>query len=416
MMLREFGKHTLSTLDEWTSVLGLASKWGFESIRSLALQELLPLASPVDKIVLGRKYGFDDWLKPAFSDVCARAEPLSLEEAEKMSNTDVTRIFQAREHARLSHTSVGLATAQKAVDFIFSNSEKTVLIPDSTKDDSIPPYHSVTGEANLQNKTYRHAPPSSETFHTVPSSSLAEADDSLMEALAVWFRISSRLDDLTFDTSPHDPSYSGCCDQRISKNYAQYKTDYESLLNHVAGPELQAASLYHLLSMILQSETHTKRSAVCTQLFADLRNRVKLEEDSQGAGGNNPYTPLVRTDFISMLSKLCLEVVSYECALENPSDPFGCRHRPAHLVTNLANAGLLTDMDLRACFSHLVPFPHKPDASLLQRLCALLKAHGKTFDHESCCDLMDNIFVQLRRYTLQSRCKAAHKDIVVSTH
>jgi hypothetical protein len=96
---------------------------GFESMRSLALRELLPLASPADKIVLGRKHGFDDWLTPAFVAVCARAEPLSLAEAKRMYVEDVACIYQAREQARGSSTAVATKAAQDAVSCVFEHHE-----------------------------------------------------------------------------------------------------------------------------------------------------------------------------------------------------------------------------------------------------------------------------------------------------
>jgi hypothetical protein len=90
-------------------------KWGFDSIRALAIRELLPLASPVDRVVLSRQYDIDDWLPDALTALCQRADPLSAEEAEHMSKEDILRIFQAREQARSSSTTVDLDLAKEAV-------------------------------------------------------------------------------------------------------------------------------------------------------------------------------------------------------------------------------------------------------------------------------------------------------------
>jgi hypothetical protein len=121
-------KYAISTLAEWTSVLHLASTWGFESIRALAIRELRPLASAVDRIVLGRRYGIDDWLPDALTALCQRAAPLSAEEAEHMSKEDILRIFQAREQARSSSTPVDEKLAKEAVSQRFALRNDTPVV------------------------------------------------------------------------------------------------------------------------------------------------------------------------------------------------------------------------------------------------------------------------------------------------
>ncbi|KAI0060588.1 hypothetical protein BV25DRAFT_1807048, partial [Artomyces pyxidatus] len=70
----------LSTVEEWKAVLRLASEWGFESIRELAIDRLEPIASAVDKIIVARSYDLTEWLVPAYAELCHRPSPLSLEE------------------------------------------------------------------------------------------------------------------------------------------------------------------------------------------------------------------------------------------------------------------------------------------------------------------------------------------------
>ncbi|KZP05989.1 hypothetical protein FIBSPDRAFT_1053788 [Athelia psychrophila] len=62
----DFRCPTEKTTAQWTSVLHLAAKWGFESIQLLAVDKLTATAIPVDKIVLGRRYGISDWLPGAY--------------------------------------------------------------------------------------------------------------------------------------------------------------------------------------------------------------------------------------------------------------------------------------------------------------------------------------------------------------
>ncbi|KZP10909.1 hypothetical protein FIBSPDRAFT_757464, partial [Athelia psychrophila] len=85
------------TTAQWTSILHLAAKWGFESIQLLAIDNLTASAIPVDKIVLGRRYGISDWLPGAYEAVCSRADPLTIEEGMKLGMEDAIRISAARQ-------------------------------------------------------------------------------------------------------------------------------------------------------------------------------------------------------------------------------------------------------------------------------------------------------------------------------
>ena len=80
------------TVSEWTSILDLAVKWDFESIKTLAIKELAPIASSIDKIILGRKYHVTEWLSEAYRDICLRQEPLTNEEGMRLGMEDVTKI------------------------------------------------------------------------------------------------------------------------------------------------------------------------------------------------------------------------------------------------------------------------------------------------------------------------------------
>ncbi|KZP06387.1 hypothetical protein FIBSPDRAFT_842179 [Athelia psychrophila] len=93
----DFRRPTEKTTAQWTSVLHLAAKWGFESIQLLAIDKLTATAIPVDKIVLGRRYGILDWLPGAYEAVCTRADPLTVEEGMKLGVEDIIKISAARQ-------------------------------------------------------------------------------------------------------------------------------------------------------------------------------------------------------------------------------------------------------------------------------------------------------------------------------
>ncbi|KAM6502669.1 hypothetical protein JOM56_002646 [Amanita muscaria] len=59
------------TSEEWTSILKLASKWGFESLRSRAIRKLKrTLNTPVDMVAFGRQYDIPDILLPGYAILC----------------------------------------------------------------------------------------------------------------------------------------------------------------------------------------------------------------------------------------------------------------------------------------------------------------------------------------------------------
>jgi hypothetical protein len=87
----------LSTLDQWTDVLNLSSKWGFDDIRVTSVAAILPLASPVDKIVLGRtNIDCSGWITDAYVDLLKREESLTVDEARRMPIEDVVAIARGR--------------------------------------------------------------------------------------------------------------------------------------------------------------------------------------------------------------------------------------------------------------------------------------------------------------------------------
>ncbi|KZP17559.1 hypothetical protein FIBSPDRAFT_830342 [Athelia psychrophila] len=93
----DFRRPTEKTTAQWTSVLHLAAKWGFESIQLLAIDKLTATAIHIDKIVLGRRYGISDWLPGAYEAVCTRADPLTVEEGMKLGVEDIIKISAARQ-------------------------------------------------------------------------------------------------------------------------------------------------------------------------------------------------------------------------------------------------------------------------------------------------------------------------------
>ena len=95
---RNFEEHDLS-YEQWRSVLNLSTRWGFSSLRKLALRSIKP-PTPSDRLLLARTYAVDHWVIPALTALCERTAPLSLAEARRMSMEDVVLVATVREDIR----------------------------------------------------------------------------------------------------------------------------------------------------------------------------------------------------------------------------------------------------------------------------------------------------------------------------
>lgn len=80
---------------------------------------MLLVASPVDKIVLGRKYGMDTFLFRALVELCQRNESLTIEEGRRMGVDDVIRIDQVRQAVRTSRKKITDASTEAAIKEFF---------------------------------------------------------------------------------------------------------------------------------------------------------------------------------------------------------------------------------------------------------------------------------------------------------
>ncbi|KAI0048852.1 hypothetical protein FA95DRAFT_1490244 [Auriscalpium vulgare] len=90
------------TVDGWTSVLHLATKWHFASARARAIRHLQDITQPFERLVLGRTYGVDDWVVPALAAVCMRWASLNVGEIELLLRLDLACIGAVRDYIHRS--------------------------------------------------------------------------------------------------------------------------------------------------------------------------------------------------------------------------------------------------------------------------------------------------------------------------
>ncbi|KAF8548457.1 hypothetical protein OG21DRAFT_1449080 [Imleria badia] len=87
------------TNDQWTTVLRLATLWGFDAVRQAAIDPLKEKMSPVDRVVLGQTYNldFESWSLPAMNEIVRRQNPISLEEGRHMGLDMALKLASVRE-------------------------------------------------------------------------------------------------------------------------------------------------------------------------------------------------------------------------------------------------------------------------------------------------------------------------------
>ncbi|KAF9262674.1 hypothetical protein L218DRAFT_867238 [Marasmius fiardii PR-910] len=97
----DFAEPELRTIEEWISILDLSTRWDFTSLRELSITRVFQvLDDPSDRIVLGIRYDVTDWLVSAYTELCERKEPLTLEEGRKVGVDIAVTIAQVRHKIR----------------------------------------------------------------------------------------------------------------------------------------------------------------------------------------------------------------------------------------------------------------------------------------------------------------------------
>ena len=99
LMLRNYNTLEDRSFKQWTSILDLSTRWGFTSIRDLAVRCIEPPNS-LNRLLLARKHGVEHWVLPALLELCQRPEPLGLEEAHLMDFEDVVLVGSVRQKVR----------------------------------------------------------------------------------------------------------------------------------------------------------------------------------------------------------------------------------------------------------------------------------------------------------------------------
>ncbi|KAI9568843.1 hypothetical protein HD554DRAFT_678570 [Boletus coccyginus] len=97
-------------LETWLSILRLANRWSFDSVKELSVRELEKIEiEAVEKISIYHENNISRlYLIPSYVDVCKRDKSLSFTEGMKLGMETVLRIAEAREKLRLKYSESGI--------------------------------------------------------------------------------------------------------------------------------------------------------------------------------------------------------------------------------------------------------------------------------------------------------------------
>lgn len=95
--------------------MDLSTRWGFTSIRELAIRSLKP-PTPHHRLILGQKYGIDQWIPSALQELCERPQQLTPDEARLMDLEDVVLVGSVREKVRKQTPTMNSAAIRDCIE------------------------------------------------------------------------------------------------------------------------------------------------------------------------------------------------------------------------------------------------------------------------------------------------------------
>jgi hypothetical protein len=124
-----------TTQDEWVSLLRLAHRFDFASMRTLATKQLFGLTSAVDRILLAREFAVDEWLRPAYIDICTMPDLIPDEDIARLGLELFQKLARARDKLKsfsVSPTDNATRIVNETFQLCPAESEDRVLVaPDA---------------------------------------------------------------------------------------------------------------------------------------------------------------------------------------------------------------------------------------------------------------------------------------------
>ncbi|KAI0311206.1 hypothetical protein OF83DRAFT_1177805 [Amylostereum chailletii] len=117
-------------VDEWMSVLKLSKMWSLDSLRPRAIEEvdkLVAWKSPIEKILLGKKYAVSKWLLEGYEALGKRRDMVHDKERAVLDENSFVGLVTLREKA-------AAAILQDAIAAISSESKTSKYTPTTFRD------------------------------------------------------------------------------------------------------------------------------------------------------------------------------------------------------------------------------------------------------------------------------------------
>ena len=115
--------------EEWISVLRLSTFWYFLEYRKMAITQLEKVGffSPIDRVLYGREYRVQSWVRQGFEQLITREEPIEKEDALLINFETTFSLFRLRERRIRGHSSAFSSSfnTSDAVRQTFKNSRKS---------------------------------------------------------------------------------------------------------------------------------------------------------------------------------------------------------------------------------------------------------------------------------------------------
>jgi hypothetical protein len=401
MLCRAIGRFAVSTLQEWTSILHLASKWGFASIRSLAIHSILPLASPVDKIALARTYGFGDWLLDAFVALCKRPEPLSDDEAERMIKSDIAKIARAREAARVlgacPSTTVAKAAVAQAFELAHSNSS---IFPADISEQNVSSVNDpqVAGEFP-PSRAFR----SDEEQNPIKCVSPGEhpIKDSVLEATVPLWQILAVL-------------RNGRWPESYRREYNSNWTHHDDFVKKMVRLAKNATKLRQIVIILFPNVMAypVYFSTLLALVYDQLGDNTQLETRPDGTAA----TP--REMLKTILEERCQELIRMWDVAKYPqvsNDSPPRRQELMQFAGLLVQKGILTKQIIRSCVAAFLDLriDAKSPSAVITELCGVMVKIGKALDQECLRDEIDDLFRRFGAIILTWQPGEVHDAVLV---
>ena len=149
------GVFAATSVDEWMLILTLALHWNFQSIKNLAINRLSSITSPVEQIMLGRRFNILEWLGNAYTQVCWQNGALTIKKGKLLGVKDVVKITAIHQGKNKSAFTTGSHTGILRKVFELPGwGSSTSDVDDKPWQDG-PKGHGVTGEKGGQGKNRR---------------------------------------------------------------------------------------------------------------------------------------------------------------------------------------------------------------------------------------------------------------------